>query len=352
MAAIRIGVIGCGVMGTRHATYAKEHADAEVVAVADIIPERAEKIARELGVSKTYPSGEVLLEDAEVDAVTLAMPACLRTELALKAFSRGKHVLTEKPVAMNADEVRKMIAAKGDLIAGACCGRSGFLPSNEFVADLIARGVLGRIRSIHARYMMPLGERTDKLPPEWRLRKHRNGGGILMNWGCYDLDYLLGITGWRLTPETVFGQTWPIPDVYLSRAVPDSDAETHFVAMIRCAGGEMITLERAEYVTTTEYAACKIVGGAASLHLQMLAGEGKKIVLDKGDPDAGVVSEVVWEEPLEEWATMHRSPVHDFIDAIRDKRPCRTSLEKALIVQQISDAVYESAEKGQSIRIT
>ena len=352
METIRVGVIGCGVMGKLHARHLNEHPAAEVVAVADVRAGLAEDLAREHNVPRVYPNGEALLEDAEVDAVTLALPTCWRTELALKAFAKGKHVLTEKPVAMSAEEVRHLIAAKGDLIAGCCSCRYHYYPSNQATADVIASGTLGRIRSIHGRHMMRLPPRGGKAPPAWRLNKSFNGGGILMNWGCYDLDFILWITGWQLNPQRVFAQAWPVPEVFADRPAPDSDAETHFTALIRCAEGEMITLERAEYVTTTPGTAYKIVGDRASLHLGMTPAEGKQVVLDKADGENGLVSSVIWESAeMEDGAIGHAGPVHDFIDAIREHRPCRTSLERSLVIQQISDGIYASAETGETVRL-
>lgn len=350
METVRIGVIGCGHMGRRHVDCANKHPAAQVVAVADPVGERAEELAEAQNVPKTYPNGAALIEAPDIDAVTLALPTCGRTDLALKALANGKHVLTEKPVAMNAAEVREMIAAKGDLIAGCCSSRARHLESSKRVTELIATGVLGRIRSVHCRCMMPLTEKKETPPPAWRLTNALNGGGIAMNWGCYDMDYLLGIAGWTLRPENALAQIWTVPEPFESYIAPGSDAETHFTALVRFAGGAAMTIERAEYVATTPSNTWEIVGDRGSLHLHMTPAEDKKIVLDKGDAEKGVVSEVVW-SGKEDWSVMHTGVIHDFIDAVREKRPCATSLERALIVQQITDAIYQSAESGEAVRI-
>jgi len=61
-------------------------------------------------------------------------------------------------------------------------------------------------------------------PPPWRLSKAMNGGGILVNWGCYDLDYLLGITGWMIEPRLALARTWGVPETFAAYAAPGSDA--------------------------------------------------------------------------------------------------------------------------------
>ena len=351
MGPVRVGVIGCGVIGSRHLASVQRCPGAEIAAVADLRDELAQEAAKEFNVPRVYPSGEALIADPEVQAVVLAMPARGRKELALMAFERGKHVLTEKPVAMNAAEVREMIAAKGDLIAGCCSSRVRQLDSARVVTELIATGVLGEIRSIHCRCMMALRKKRDTPPPAWRLKKSLNAGGILVNWGCYDLDYLLGITGWLLRPETVLSQVWTVPAPFESYVAAGSDAETHFTALIRCGGGKVITIERAEYVAATPSDTWKIVGDHASLHLVMVLTEDTKIILDKADPEKGLLSEVVWSAD-EKSGQSGGDVTCDFVQAVQENRPCKTSLEQALIIQQITDAVYQSAETGEAVRIS
>ena len=248
---VRLGVIGCGVIGQRHLKAAKASPLIEVVALADVREDVARQSAAAFGVPAVYTRAGALLKDKRVEAVVLAMPAAQRTRLALKAFALGRHVLTEKPVAMNAREVKKLIAARGNLVAGCCSSRMRYLPSAAAVADYIASGALGTIRTLHCRCLSSDAGTPKSPPPAWRLIRSLNGGGILMNWGCYDLDYLLGLCGWKLKPKLVLAQTWPVAPELLSHVAPGSDAETHFAAIIRCEGGEMITFERAEYAAAT-----------------------------------------------------------------------------------------------------
>lgn len=110
-------------LGKNHATHINAHPSARVVAVADLRKESAEALAAELEISAVYDNAEGLLADGNVDAITIAMPAVSRKVIALKAFVAHKHVLTEKPAALNAGKVREMIAAKSNLIAGRCRSR-------------------------------------------------------------------------------------------------------------------------------------------------------------------------------------------------------------------------------------
>ncbi|MGQ9682188.1 MAG: Gfo/Idh/MocA family protein [Anaerolineae bacterium] len=350
MRKVALGVIGCGVIGQYHLQAAVDSPLIDLVALADVREEARQQASNRYGVWKAYADGKDLLEDPSIEAVVLAMPTCWRTELALLAFARNKHVLLEKPVAMNAAEVRQMIAARGDLAAGCCSARYRFLPSAEAVTQFLAGGALGTLRVIRARAIAPADPPPACTPPAWRLIKALNGGGILANWGCYDLDYLLGITGWSLRPQQVLAQTWTVPPLFEPHVAPGSDAETHVAALIRCQGGEVITYERGEYMAAHGEEAWQIIGSQGSLRLNMRPGAGKAIVHDAGSAQEGVTSQVLWEGDADD-APLHVGPVQDFVAAILEQRPPKTSLEQALVIQQITDAIYASAKKGTAVDV-
>lgn len=350
MGALKLGIIGCGVMGTRHLATAVALDGVEPFAAADLIPERVEEAQRQFGVARTYSSGARLVRDPEVEAVVLAFPTAGRPKLALAAFRAGKHVLTEKPVAMNAGQVRRMIAARGRLVGAVLSCRQRFTPHALAAADFLASGALGTLRLLRMRSIDPAGPQPEKLRPSWRLRTAENGGGILMNWGCYDLDYLLGLTGWALKPRTVLAQTWPIPPQLASHVVPDSDAETHYAALIRFDGGAAMTLERGEYMPAQADHAWQIVGTRGSLSLRLLPGKNKQVVFDETTTAHGVAPRVIWQGD-EDWGTAANAPMADFVEAVRTGRPPMTPLERALVVQQITDAIYRSAAAGKAVQI-
>jgi predicted dehydrogenase len=214
----------------------------------------------------------------------------------------------------------------------------------------LARGALGPLRVVRCRDIRAARERPAMLPPPWRLKKAANGGGILMNWGCYDLDYLLGITGWTLRPRLALAQTWTIPPAFAAHVVPDSDAETHYAALVLCEGGTVLTMERGEYMAASSDEAWQIIGADASLTRKMTGARPKVLTHDRADAERGVVSETLWQG--DETGSAHNGPTTDFAQAIRGNRQPMTSLEQALVVQQISDAIYASAQRGAAVEIS
>ena len=348
---VRIGVIGCGVMGVRHLAAAAKSPLAEPFAAADVLKERAEAAAKEHGVSKVYGDGRELIADPDVDAVVLAMPTVHRDELAIEALEAGKHLLVEKPVAMNARAAERMIEARGDRVAACCSARFHAFKSARVAADFVATGVLGDLRVVHCRAYTPARGTPKKMPPAWRLIMALNGGGIMANWGCYDLDYLLGVCNWTLKPRLALAQTWQVPPRSRPNVAEGSDAETHAIALVLCDGGTVISFERGEYMPSPGIGAWQIVGTHGSLTLHMLYQDDKVLMHDDTTTEDGVVSKEVWRGD-ETWAEMQGFPLLDFVQAIVEGREPQTTLEKALVVQKITDAIYESADGGAAAEIS
>jgi predicted dehydrogenase len=332
----------------------------DLVAVADIIPERAQKAATEHNVPRVYGEGHELIADPDIELVVLGLPTCHRRELALAAFAAGKHVLTEKPVAMSARDVDDLIATRGSLKAACCSSRYTFITHHAVAAEFIASGALGELREVYMRSFFPAPPPPEEPKPEWRLKRHLNGGGFLMNWGCYDLDYLLTLTGWQLKPQNIFAQTWQIAP-HIQWHIPEgSDAETYYTALARCEGGIMLSLERGEYMPIIGESTWQIIGTRGSLRLTMTgvsapgpqaqqnAANWKQILFDELTEDQGLVSHVLWEGD-EDLALVSSGPLTDLAAAIREDREPRTTLEKARVIQRLTDAIYESGASGELI---
>jgi UDP-N-acetyl-2-amino-2-deoxyglucuronate dehydrogenase len=349
MEPVRIGVIGCGAIGRQHAAIAADSPLLALVAVADLRAAAAQQVAREYNVPGCYGEAGALLRDPAVEAVVLALPAGGRFALAQQALAAGKHVLLEKPVAMNAAEVRTLLAARGDLIVGCCSSRMRGLPAAQAAAALVAEGRLGRLRLVRCRAVLGAGAPPQQPPPPWRLSKALNGGGILVNWGCYDLDFLLGIAGWRLRPRVVLAQTWNVPEVFAEYVAPGSDAETHVIALVLCDDGVVLSLERGEFAAGATDEAWQLLGDRGSVRLRMPAGHNKQVIFDEATP-TGVVSHVIWrgDDPP---GAEHRIVLEDFAQAVRMRRAPRTTLEQALVIQELTDAIYASAAQGAPVML-
>lgn len=350
MRPVKLGVIGCGAMGCRHIVAGQASPLINVVAVADPVVERARELATSQGIAQVYREGAELLADENVEAVVLALPTVLRSPLARQAFQAGKHVLLEKPAAMNAADLEEILALQGDRVGASCSSRYRLLPSARAVTEFLRDQPLGPLRSLVVREFQPAKPRPEKEKPAWRLSRTLNGGGVLVNWGCYDLDYILGLTGWQFEPQSVLAQTWPIsPD--LAAHIPESsDAETHCSALVRSREGSVLRFDRGEYMPLSGQPAWEIIGTRGSLRLQLRPGQSKTIHHDFLDKETGFQTRILW-EGNEDGSALTEAPLLDFASAIREGHPPATSLHDALRLQKIVDGIYASAECGGPIQI-
>jgi predicted dehydrogenase len=345
---LNIAIIGCGVIAQYHLRAVAKLTTARVAAVCDVRTDVAQKTAAEFAIPRWTASAAELFADPSIDAVILALPANLRTALALEAFQHGKHVLTEKPVAMNAAEVRALIAAQNGRVGAVCSSRYHFFASARAARAFLRTGALGALRTLSCRGVNPAGP-PFKNPPAWRLRKDLNGGGIFVNWGCYDLDYLLGLLDFKLTPQCALARTWQVGAPYTAYAAPGSDAETHVTALITFAEGCVLDYERAEFSTLPPDNRWQITGERGTLTLQMLKARTANVVLTEPDAEKGTRTRVIWEGDESALTSEHDGVAADFVEAILQKRAPQTSLQNALLFARIADAIYASSASGRPV---
>jgi xylose dehydrogenase (NAD/NADP) len=180
----------------------------EVAAIASRELEKARTKADELGIAKAYGSYEELLGDPDIDAIYIPLPNHLHMEWTIRAAEAGKHVLCEKPLAMNTEEVERMVEAcanAGVLLSEAFMYRHH--PRYEAIKQLIRSGEIGEVRSI-------LGNFTyNNADDKGNIRYRRDmGGGAIYDVGCYPINAARLILGAEPEAVTVHAQLSPAYD--------------------------------------------------------------------------------------------------------------------------------------------
>ena len=162
---VKVGIIGLGWPGQEHLKGYKQCADAEVAALCDMNSELAEQQAEEHGIAQVYSDHKQMLKEADLDAVSVCLPNFLHAPFSLDALRAGKHVICEKPPALNAREARKMadLAKKNRCtLMYALCLRFG--GAAKLAKEYIDQGELGEIyygRAVyHRRRGIPGGTRS------------------------------------------------------------------------------------------------------------------------------------------------------------------------------------------------
>lgn len=195
---VRFGIIGVGNMGTAHIDmYVKgKHHELRVTACADINPERLEATKALLPSIKAFDSAEALIDSGEVDAVIIATPHYFHSPIAQYAFSKGIHVLTEKPAGVFTKQVREMneAAEKSGLVFGIMYNQRTNCVYRK-MKELVEGGELGEIRRVS--WIITDWYRTQAYYNSggWRATWEGEGGGVLLNQCPHNLDLWQWICG-------------------------------------------------------------------------------------------------------------------------------------------------------------
>jgi predicted dehydrogenase len=193
---LRWGLIGCGdIAGKRVAPALRDSPDCEFVAVARGRSDLAQSFAERFGARKWFADWRELVRANDIDAVYIATPVHLHAEQTIAAAEAGKHVLCEKPMALNVKECERMIAAcRNHRVKLGVAYYRRFYPAVARCKDIIRSGEIGRpaITQINAfeRFNPDPGQ-----PRHWLVEKEKSGGGPMFDFGCHRIEILLNIFG-------------------------------------------------------------------------------------------------------------------------------------------------------------
>lgn len=194
---LKVGLIGCGFMGTMHANCYKCLDGVELVAVADIRKEKALEVAEGTN-AKVFADGADLIAQAKVDVIDICLPTYLHTKYALMAMDQVKYLFVEKPVALNMDEAKALLEKSK---ATGCQVQVGQVIRfwDEYVAlrGIVEKNQYGKVVNANFRRISP--------SPDWGwnnwLHDPALSGGAAQDLHIHDIDYVLSVFG---QPQTVF----------------------------------------------------------------------------------------------------------------------------------------------------
>ena len=206
MSTLSVGIIGYGRIGNEHAGWLSSASGIRAVAVADATPARRDLAA--LRGLRVYEEMEALLADPAIDAVLVSTPTAMHAEQVNRALTAGKHVMVEKPMALDVEQARQMIRTAANV------GRVLSVFHNRrwdadylTVRDLVASGRLGKLINVESRlgqFSSCVGPAAREYRPGWRNEAAFGGGG-LYDWGSHFLDQLWRLL-WPARPCRVFAQ--------------------------------------------------------------------------------------------------------------------------------------------------
>jgi len=343
--ALRFGLIGCGGQGGYLSEAAAVTGRAELVACADLDPDRAEQFAAQFGYAQWYGNAAEMLDEAGVDAVIVATSHDQLQPAAMDAVRAGKHVLVEKPMALNAADGQALVDAAHKADVRLMVGYTlRFLPERREMRRLLEGGAVGEIAHITG------GQLIGRMGG-W-LGDRARGGGPLFYVGSHALDFILWMAG-RPVERVRAEVTWD----------EDSSVELDVTATLRFAGNvtaQLLTSQR----MGGRYGWCDVIGSAGRLRAVWESPEvyvesrtlpeyslGVRIEVPatahhpEFPPDAG--ARLSGFKYVRSWG----AEIGEFIDAIEEGRDPSPSGEDGVRVLQVTDAIFASAESGRAVEV-
>ena len=326
---IRWGILSTANIGQKAMIPAlKESSLAEVIAISSRSAETARSCADELGIPRAYEGYQTLLEDPDIDAVYNPLPNHLHKEWSIRAAEAGKHILCEKPLALNATECHEMISAaraNGVQLMEAFMYR--YHPRIQAAKKMVQSGEIGALKTIESAFSFRLTN-----PDNIRLQPDM-GGGALMDVGCYCINVSRLMAGRE--PVSVQARAhWASTGVD-DQLVAILDFGDGLFAHFDCA----LNQERRER--------CTLAGTEGYLELPMTFVPGVVETLIYQSPpgrDAakGTVSSSGLTFPA---ANNYRLVAEDFMQAIDGKTPA-FPIEDAISNMRVIEALLDSARQN------
>lgn len=196
MKKLKWGLIGCGdIARKRVAPALRDLENCQLLAVNRADAAKAAAFANEFGAATWYEHWQELVQDPEVEAVYIATPVYLHAEQTIAAARAGKHVLCEKPMALNLDECDRMLQACDEHnVRLSVAYYRHFYPVLRRIKQMLQNGTIGKVALVHINALDTFDRRSGEAR-HWLLQKELAGGGPMMDVGCHRIEVLLNLLG-------------------------------------------------------------------------------------------------------------------------------------------------------------
>jgi scyllo-inositol 2-dehydrogenase (NADP+) len=319
---IKAGIIGYGGMGSWHGGTIKSIPEFEIAAIHDIKASRLEAGKRDLG-AVPYEKLEDFLAHPGLEIVTIATPNDVHKPLACACMEAGKHVIVEKPVALNLAELDEMIATSkrtGSLFTIHQNRRwdRDYLTVKKFVED----GTIGKVHDVQSRCVG-----WGPYIGGWRAEAE-HGGGLLYDWGIHLLDQMLQLT--HEMPTSVFAKV-----VCLMNAVDD-----YFKIQLRWRSGFTAEVEFSN-LTAAPAPRWTVLGDKGTL---IMKDWGSGSVFNYTEDRRLVETQVKLEKG--DWRDYYAKGIYQ---TLREGKELRVKPESVRPVMMLIDACRKSSETGRAV---
>ena len=332
--AMRIGIVGCGLIGGKRARALRPTAD-QLVAVADTNAARAQQLAGQFPGCVAEPDWRAVAARKDVDVLVVATVNDALAPVTDAAIRAGKHVLVEKPAARSAAELEPVAAAARDAFRDAgVVVKVGFNhrfhPAFQMAWELHQSGVLGPLMFVRGRYGQ--GGRLG-MEKEWRGKKQIAGGGEMLDQGVHLID----LSRWFLGDfADVSG--------HVARYFWEWEVEDNGFALLKTKQGQVAWL----HASCTEWKnlfSFEIYGKVGKLHVEGLGGSYgvERLAYYKMLPQMGPPETTIWEYPGED-KSWHAEWAH-FVQCVEKRKTPSGNLDDALAALRVVDQLYRQGDQ-------
>ena len=321
MEKLRWGLIGCGdISQKRVAPALRDLSNCDFLAVNRARFDLAESFAKQYGAKRWYERDVDLFADPDIDAVYIATPVYLHARQTIAASEHGKHVLCEKPMAINLRQCDDMIAAcKANNVKLGIAYYRHFYPIIRRIKEVITNKELGSIILVQINAFESFNPQPDE-PRYWFVKKEQAGGGPMFDFGCHRIEVMMNLFG------SIIAVHGAIYKVLYKREVEDTA-----YAVFQFEGGlrGILTVTHAAYESQDTL---DIFGSKGSIHVSVLNHGDMTVKTSGGERTEMFVPPANFHQPL----------IDNFTRAILLDRDPLVPGETGREVNRILDLIYQS----------
>ncbi|WP_442593832.1 Gfo/Idh/MocA family protein [Neobacillus sp. D3-1R] len=351
MKKLKIGVIGAGSISTLHLNSYLSNKNVELLAICDLNEKRAEEKAKQYNIPEVYTKYQDLLNNPEIEAVSICTWNNTHAEISIKALRAGKHVLVEKPLCKTVEEalsVEEAVKTSNKVLQVGFVRR--YATNTRLLENFIKAGELGEIYYAKASCLRRLGN-----PGGWFSDIERSGGGPLIDLGVHIIDicwYLMG----KPKVKSISGNTYRklgnrsnVKNLSFYQAA-DYDATKNTVedmanALIRFENGASLYVDVSFTLHTkeSEKISVHLFGekGGAEIEPQL------SIVSEKHDTILNITPQV--DNLSFDFVKGFQNEIDYFVECCQNGKEVLSPVEDGVEIMKILCGIYESASKGKEI---
>ncbi|UCF70072.1 MAG: Gfo/Idh/MocA family oxidoreductase [candidate division WOR-3 bacterium] len=331
---LNIGVVGCGAHAQiAHLPFITKHSECRLSAICDSDPRKIDHLGSKYGITKRYLDFQEIVQDPEIDALVIATPNYLHVPMSVAALKYGKHVLCETPMALNLREAREMVRiAKRAESKFVLAMNNRLRPDVQILKKFIRESELGEIYYAKAGWL--IGTREWILSPV-RLESLSTGGGAFLSLGVHLLDIALYLLS-NKRPKNIFSS--------VHRKEAEADVEDTAMCIINFKDGALLTIEVGwSLLFEKDFLYCNVFGnrGAALLNPLKIQKELHGELFN--------VTPTIAQKNI--YRTSYESQIDTFVACLTRKAEAPICSEDGLLIAEVTEAFYTSAQKEQLVTI-